>query len=144
MEVDLNMKTFEYFVASGVFSLTVYAGEMPDGIVRQLKEPADPHATDISHSQKVLKEALADNMITELGQTSIIVRLVDTQRKMHFLDNFEQRKPDTRYLLPQHKGSHAYKKDKGGAPLKKLMTGQELETYNLEVENKFKEHLDIV
>ena len=100
MEVDTDTSTQEYFVSSGVFSLTVYEGTMPDFIIEQLKKPADPAIKDMHHSQKVLQLALQDSQIKELGQTSIIVRLVDTQRKIHYMDGFEEKKPYTKYLLP--------------------------------------------
>lgn len=74
-------------------------------MIQQLKASTDPLAMLRSYKQK--------NIIQLLGNTSVIVRIVDTQRKMHFLRSFEQQAPSTKYLDSQIE-SYKYKPISGG------------------------------
>ena len=106
LETDADRTTLEYYVSSGVFSLPVYKGSPNPVIIQMLKESTEP--------MQVLRSALHDKTIQQLGTTSVIVRVVDTQRKMHFLKSFEQQPPSTKYLEKGQLSTHTYKPLGGG------------------------------
>ena len=92
LDTDGDAATAEYYVGSGVFSLPVYEGPVPAQAVQALKQAEDPLA--------LLRDLRDAQRIALLGSTSIIVRVVDTQRKVHFHKPLEEEPPSTLYLEP--------------------------------------------
>lgn len=102
LETDADRSTHEYYVSSGVFSLPIYKGAVDPRLVQEMKASEDPLGV------------LKSRRLQLLGNTSAIVRVVDTQRKMHFLRPFEQQAPSTKYLAPEQQATHKYKPITGG------------------------------
>ena len=106
LETDADTSTHEYYVSSGIFSLPVYKGSVTREMIKSIKESEDPLT--------ILSQMLNSKRISLLGTTSLIVRIVDTQRKMHFLRSFEKQAPSTKYLPKEMISSHTYKPIGGG------------------------------
>jgi hypothetical protein len=76
LNTDGDDSTNEYYVNSGVFSLPVYKGRIKPDTVESLL---------LSHDTlKTLSDLRRQKIIEHLGTTTVIPKIVDTQRKLHF------------------------------------------------------------
>ena len=69
LNTDGDDDTMEYFINSGLFSLPLYGGAVPDYLVDALLQSTEPLVT--------MEDALANKDISLLDKGSIIVKLVD-------------------------------------------------------------------
>lgn len=107
LDTDADDTTTEWYVSSGVFTLPIYKGALDPQLARALSTgDHDPMA--------LLRAASSGRATNVLANTSAIVRIVDTQRKMHFLKSFDEQAPSLRYLEPARAKELAYKPITGG------------------------------
>jgi hypothetical protein len=96
----------EFYVNSGVFTLPIIKGKISESIVNQLKATEEP--------LRLLADMLAEKKIEYLPTASVIAKIVDSQRKLHFRESFEKRAPSTRFVDPKLVSKYAYKPITGG------------------------------
>lgn len=76
LNTDADENTNEFYVASGVFTLPVYKGKPSKDVVDILRE----HTSPIEELVRMQK----GRQVEYLGTTSIVVKVVDSQREYHF------------------------------------------------------------
>ena len=145
LNTDADETTTEYFVASGIFSIPVYKGKPTNEIVEFLRNNNDPLAQ--------LDRMREGKQVNYLETTSIIVKVVDSQREYHFgLKTIEQETPSVKYIKdPNLKKAYTFKPISGGllskpVQLKELVPKKwkaDREGFKLHIKKKFKEFVGL-
>ena len=92
-----------------------------------------------------------DKVIVPLGTTSIVVKVLDEQRKMHFREPIEQIPPSERYLNAGEKKTYRFKEIKGGvfsggkkmADMVPKHWKKDLPGFNKHIKYRFKEFMGL-
>lgn len=98
LNTDGDDSTNEYYVNSGVYSLPVYKGKISSETVEKLLLSQDTLET--------LSSLRKQKIIQHLGSTTVIPKIIDTQRKLHFRKTIDQETPSTRFLETEFQTSH--------------------------------------
>jgi len=106
LDTDGDSGNLEFYVNSGVFTLPIYKGKVSEQVVNQIKATQEP--------LKVIADMLARKEIEYLPTASVIAKIVDSQRKLHFRESFEKRPPNTRFVDPKLVSKYAYQPITGG------------------------------
>lgn len=94
LDTDGDSDNMEHYVNSGIFSLPIYKGKITAQQVSKIKA-AGRQATTVTAAMLAAKE------IEYLPNASVIAKIVDSQRKLHFRESFEKKTPSTRFVDPK-------------------------------------------
>ena len=106
LDTDADAGELEQYVNSGVFTLPIYKGRITANQVERLKASSTPLTT--------VAAMLTAKEIEYLPTASVIAKIVDGQRKLHFRESFEKKAPSTRFMDPKLASKYAYKPISGG------------------------------
>ena len=76
LDIDNDNTSLELFVKSGMYSMPIYKGEPPLDFVDELKLSEKPY--------HVVKSYFESKKIVKIPKASIIFKVVDSQRELHF------------------------------------------------------------
>lgn len=106
LDTDADSGELERYVNSGIFTLPIYKGRITPSQVEKIKTSAALMTT--------MAAMLAAKEIEYLPTASVIAKIVDGQRKLHFRESFEKKAPNTRFVDPKLVSKYAYKPITGG------------------------------
>ena len=138
LETDNDVNTHEFYVNSGIYSLPIYKGSPTPEIVDRLMLAEFP----IVEMQSIKNEKLA----TILGNTTVIAKVIDEQRKLHFRKGIDEVPPSTRFLDAGILKTHTYKKITSGTQMKDLIPKawkKDVVGFQQHMKKKFKEFMGI-
>mmetsp|Transcript_24184 Transcript_24184/g.37202 ORF Transcript_24184/g.37202 Transcript_24184/m.37202 type:complete len:191 (+) Transcript_24184:4623-5195(+) len=115
LDTDANEETSEFYVMSGVFSLPVFDGTIDPTVLEALKQSTNP----AQHLNELAMKGI--NGVKYKGKTSIIIRMVDQQRKLHFHNPIDREPPSVQYIYPSKAKDLIYKKGPSGTKLSSLV-----------------------
>ena len=99
----------------------------------------------------IMSSCKNQKIITPLGNTSIICRVVDEQRKLHFRDSIDKVPPSKRWLNAADKKKYTYKEISGGLfsggkQMKAMLPkrfNNDVSAFNKHLKEKFKEYMGL-
>jgi len=115
LDTDADELTHEFYVRSGVFSLPVFEGKIDPSVLMALRsqENCIQYLNDLCKNK--------ENGVKYKGKTSLIIRMVDQQRKLHFHKPIDMDPPSLVHVAEGKKKELKYDKSRKGSELQSFV-----------------------